>query len=569
MAGSSVIGALRVDLGLNSAQFNTGLAKAQTGLKGFGKAATVGFAAVAVAATAAATAIGMGVKHALDHADALGKSAQKAGVAVEALSRLEYAGKLADVSLESLTGGLQKLSKSMVEVAGGKGPAAAFQALGIAVKDGLGNLRSGDQVFADVADRFSRMEDSALKTSLAMQIFGKSGAELIPLLNEGRDGLAALAAESDRLGITIGAGTAKAAEKFNDTLTKIQGSLNGVFNKIIGDEGVQTAIQSLADTLASPEFAASMTQFASIVIKAIDTIAWAAIQAKKVIDALTPGNGMTVRMPGESDADFMTRLGRNPDGSRKSLPSGNLMPTGPVLNDLISGSFNNLSGAGTFDSVSSLWASMGGKGGSGLGGGGGEDIFTPLTTGAAAAADALEPLDLGLQEVEDKVTSLAETISSTLADSLTNIAETLLTGGDAAAAFANEMKNLGLQLLRSGLNSLFGNMLNPVAGAFGGGGYVPGFGSYGTFAEGGISNVPAIFGESGPEAAVPLPDGRRIPVELRGAGGMVNNYYIDAKGAELGVEEKIVRAIDARVPSMIDSRAPSAVAKSNMNNRRG
>jgi len=558
MAGSSVIGALRVDLGLNSAQFNTGLAKAQTGLKGFGKAAAIGFTAVATAAAAASVAIGIGIKHALDHADALGKSAQKAGVAVEALSRLEYAGKLADVSLESLTGGLQKLSKSMVEVAGGKGPAAAFQALGIAVKDGLGNLRDGDQVFADVADRFSRMEDGALKTALAIKIFGKSGAELIPLLNEGRDGLAAMAAESDRLGNTISTDTANAAEKFNDTLTKIQTSLNGVFNKIIGDTGVQTAIQSLADTLASPEFAASMTQFAQLVIKAIDTIAWAAIQAKKAIDALTPGNGMTVRNPGESDADFMTRLGRNPNGTRKLQANGDFMPTGPVLNDFISGSFNNLGGAGTFDSVSSLWASMGGKGGSKLGTGDGG-----LLDSINAATASLEPLDLGLQDVEDSVGSLAETISSTLADSLTNIAETLLTGGDAAAAFANEMKSLGLQLLRSGLNSLFTSALGGINPFGGSKTYTPGFGAYGMFAEGGISNVPAIFGESGPEAAVPLPDGRRIPVELRGNTGGGESVVRVELGPEL-VGQVLKQAANQSV-QIVKSQAPAAVASAQRN----
>jgi ribosomal protein L12E/L44/L45/RPP1/RPP2 len=125
MAGNSVIGALRVDLGLNSAQFTAGLKNAETGLAAFGRTAAAGLQLVAVAATAAGVALGYAVKHAIDHADALNKSAQKAGVTVEALSRLEYAAKLSDVSLEGLTGGLQKLSKSMADAASGKGPATA------------------------------------------------------------------------------------------------------------------------------------------------------------------------------------------------------------------------------------------------------------------------------------------------------------------------------------------------------------------------------------------------------------------------------------------------------------
>lgn len=565
MAGA-IVGSLRVDLGLNSAAFTQGLNLAQGKLKSFQKITTMGFAALGVAAAGAAAAIGIGIKGALDHADALGKSAQKAGVAVESLSRLEYAAKLSDVSLESLTGGLQKLSKSMVDVAGGKGPEAAFRALGIAVKDGLGNLRSGDAVFADLADRFSRMEDSALKTSLAVQIFGKSGAELIPLLNEGRDGLAAMAAESDRLGNTISTSTAKAAEKFNDTLTTIQASLQGVFNRIIGDQGVQTAIQDLADTLASPEFAASMTQFAQLVIEAINTIAWAAIQAKKAIDALTPGNGITVRQPGESDADFMTRLGRNPNGSRKLQSDGTPMPTSPVLGDFLNGSFFSLGGAQTFGSTDSLWASLGGKGGSKGGSGSGN---AGLLESLNATTDALEPLDLGLQDVEDSVASLADTITSTLADSLATVAEAFLTGKDAAAAFASVATDLGKQLLSSGLKLFFNSILGgglTSPWSKGPSGFAPGGGlwpSTSLFASGGISNVPAIFGESGPEAAVPLPDGRRIPVELRGANG----------GGETVVRLELSPMLTAQIlkeaanqsVQIVKSQAPAAVASAQRN----
>ena len=62
--------------------------------------------------------------------------------------------------------------------------AKAFKALGISVKDNEGNLRSSEEVFLDVADKFSKMEDGAGKTTLAIKLFGKSGADLIPLLNQ-------------------------------------------------------------------------------------------------------------------------------------------------------------------------------------------------------------------------------------------------------------------------------------------------------------------------------------------------------------------------------------------------
>lgn len=234
MAGNSVIGALRVSLGLDSASFEAGLKNAQKGLSKWQVAAIGAFAAVATAGVAAGIALEKAMGSAINRFDDMGKAAQKVGVSVEALSRLEYAAKLSDVSLEQLTGGLQRLSKGMADVASGStGPAAsAFEALGISVTNAAGQLRDSDVVFAEVADRFARMEDGSTKTALAIGIFGKAGANLIPLLNEGKDGLAALADESDRFGQTISQSAAANAEDFNDNLTRVQAGMQGVTNVI-------------------------------------------------------------------------------------------------------------------------------------------------------------------------------------------------------------------------------------------------------------------------------------------------------------------------------------------------
>lgn len=280
---SAKIGALHVSLGLDSAQFTTGLSRAQNSLAAMGKSAKVAFGAVAAAGVAAATALGFAVKGAIDHADAIAKAAQKAGVAAESLSRLEYAAKLSDVSLEQLTSGLGRLSKSLADVAaGGQGPAAtAFAALGINVKDAAGQLRASDEVFAEVADRFGRMEDGSTKTALAMGLFGKAGADLIPLLNSGRDGLKAMADESDRLGQTISGSTARGAEAFNDTLTRIGAIMSGVVNQIM--QGVLPSLQAMANRMASPEFAAAAKSLGDTVGGVLN---WIVIQAGNVVTAL-------------------------------------------------------------------------------------------------------------------------------------------------------------------------------------------------------------------------------------------------------------------------------------------
>lgn len=100
MPGNSTLGALKVNLGIDSAQFTAGLTRAESGLAGFGRAAGIGLAAVATAALAAGAAMAVAVKGAIDHADALSKSAQKAGVTVEALSRLAFARLIRELDLD-------------------------------------------------------------------------------------------------------------------------------------------------------------------------------------------------------------------------------------------------------------------------------------------------------------------------------------------------------------------------------------------------------------------------------------------------------------------------------------
>lgn len=253
MAGGSLIGSLRVALGLDSAQFTAGLAKARGEIGGFSNSAKIGFAAVGAAASAAGTALGFAVKKSLDHADALGKAAQKAGTSVEALSRLEYAARLSDVSMEGLTGSLTKLGKAMVDASVDKGgqAAIAFRALGISVVDSSGHLRDTSAVFADVADRFGRMQDGATKGTLAMQLFGKSGAELIPLLNSGSNGLKQMADESDRVGFTLSKKTSAAAEGFNDSMERLHLTLEGSVNRLLPK--LTPLLTGLTETLAKTD----------------------------------------------------------------------------------------------------------------------------------------------------------------------------------------------------------------------------------------------------------------------------------------------------------------------------
>ena len=136
--------------------------------------------------------------------------------AVETLSALSNAADLAGVSQEQLGSSLSKLNRSIAEaVSGSREQIDAFAGLGISVRDASGNIKATDVVLGEIADRFALASDGAIKTQYAVALFGKSGADLIPLLNEGSAGL-------KEFGASIGENFAKQSEIFNDNLTKIK-----------------------------------------------------------------------------------------------------------------------------------------------------------------------------------------------------------------------------------------------------------------------------------------------------------------------------------------------------------
>lgn len=138
------------------------------------------------------------------------------------------------MSGESFEKGLRKLSTTMLEAATGSEDAArGFSAVGVEFKNQDGTLRATDQVLLDLAERFKAMPDGAEKTALAVQLFGKSGAELIPFLNQGRDGINELAAEMQALGVQMSSETAAQAGNFNDALDKLKLATQSIGNQII------------------------------------------------------------------------------------------------------------------------------------------------------------------------------------------------------------------------------------------------------------------------------------------------------------------------------------------------
>ncbi len=183
-------------------------------------------------AAAAGSAFAVLVRQSINASDNIAKLAQQAGVSTESLSQLQFAAQLSGTSLESLNTGLQRLSRSASDAANGSQAASrAFARIGVSAANTDGSLKATEQLLLEVAEQFSQYEDGAGKAALAQELFGRSGAQLLPLLNQGKDGIEALKIEADALGLTIDTKAAAAAERFNDNLSRLQSSVRGIVNQ--------------------------------------------------------------------------------------------------------------------------------------------------------------------------------------------------------------------------------------------------------------------------------------------------------------------------------------------------
>lgn len=173
--------------------------------------------------------LGAWLKTAIDAGDATAELAQKTGIAAKDLAGLQLGFRQGGVDGDAFSGSMAKMSKQMVE--GNK----AFDQLGIKTRDSNGTLRSVKDVLYDTADAFEGMQDGAVKSALAQEIFGKTGAALIPTLSGGSQGLREMAEMADKLGLSMSEEAATASDQFNDTLDLLKGSTEGLGRQVAAE----------------------------------------------------------------------------------------------------------------------------------------------------------------------------------------------------------------------------------------------------------------------------------------------------------------------------------------------
>jgi hypothetical protein len=233
---------------------------------------------VGAAMAGAAVALGAFVKSQINAADAASKTAQQIGVNIKSLTALQHAADLSGVSHQSLADSLAKFNRSISEASQlSKSASQAFADLGININDSNGTLKSTEVLLLEVADQFAKYENSATKTAMAQELFGRSGAALIPLLNQGSKGIQDMMKQAELLGLVIDQKTATAAENFNDSLTVLKASSVGIARQVVAE--LAPTMTELAGIFVDVATETSLAEMAAkglaVAFKAVITVALA------------------------------------------------------------------------------------------------------------------------------------------------------------------------------------------------------------------------------------------------------------------------------------------------------
>lgn len=225
---------LRGVLTLDKSEYDRGLETAEQGARSFGgrfsKATKVGAAAAAalgVAAGYAGKKIVDGAKQVAEYGDKVDKMSQKIGISAESYQKWNYVMKLSDVNIDSLKMGMKTLSQQAEK------NSDAFQKLGISQEE-VQSLNQ-EELFERTIKGLSDMEAGTERTALASQLLGRAGADMAPLLNQGSKAIDEQMEIAEKYGMVMPDATVKASAAFQDSMTTMQMTAEGLKNRLLGE----------------------------------------------------------------------------------------------------------------------------------------------------------------------------------------------------------------------------------------------------------------------------------------------------------------------------------------------
>ena len=191
-------------------------------------------AGIATVGVAAAAALFLVTKRALDNASALSDAADKIGLGVEALQELRFAAEQAGVEQKTLDMAMQRFSRRVGEAAQGSGELrATLEQYNIAVKDSEGNTRALEDVLGDYADAIANAGSEQEQLRLAFKGFDSEGAALVNMLRGGEDALNAMRMQARDLGTVLDEDMVRQADAAADSLARMNRIIGVNFQRIL------------------------------------------------------------------------------------------------------------------------------------------------------------------------------------------------------------------------------------------------------------------------------------------------------------------------------------------------
>ena len=177
--------------------------------------------------------------------DNLSKLAERSGRAYSEMAALEMAGNLAGVGVEQMAGAMDRADRLFDAARNGSQAATqAFTRLGLDLEN-LGKM-SGQARFDAIAKSIASLPDPAARTAASMQIFGRSGAELLPMFMGMADAMQQAQQDADRFGLSLTNLQGKDVEGMNDAFTRAGYAITGVITQV--EAKLAPAIKTVVDT---------------------------------------------------------------------------------------------------------------------------------------------------------------------------------------------------------------------------------------------------------------------------------------------------------------------------------
>lgn len=272
-------------------------------MKSVGKALAVTMAAIGTAAVAAGKGLWDMANGVAEAGDAIDKTSQKIGISAESYQEWDYVFQRCGADVNNLQTGMKKLSGVITDAAGGSDSAAQkLSAVGLSIEDLNG--KSQDEQLSIVISALQDMESGAARTAAANDLLGKSAVDMAAVLNMSAEETEALKQEAQDYGMVMSNEAVAASAAFEDSLTRMQGTMGGLKNRMVGEllPGITMIMDGLSDLVAGNEQAGeeltngvtsvieTVTEMIPQAVELISLIAAAILEsAPSIISALAEG----------------------------------------------------------------------------------------------------------------------------------------------------------------------------------------------------------------------------------------------------------------------------------------